>query len=467
MYPNDKTDMLNNIGLSTDYSVQLKDDGKALYGWGGLHKRPNDVRMYARLALPEEWKKPGADFVVTKAYLEVDHLITNNPNDQIRPEDLENEAATGRKPSYRIEGTAGTENEVWKSTVDCYEGDGDFIEGETPATPIASGTVLRNMPFALNREDTPGDALKDDPYAFSSDLYGAYTNAYYTTTNRDPFEWSYVASNAAQTGVYNFVGTPFPKTEAEMEAEDLVLVSGPRWRLKPNKFGQDLPGLEVPKIECSAPPFKSDNIKYEVGERVVTVINLLDWNEANGPSPLATSKGWVDVNENDFVTVAGTKNGVPYTTNGLPMTEDFDLAFYIKGDRKSTAIYSAKLVLEYDGQGPGPEPDDYDMELLSFSAPARVTVNSAQTLTVDIINNGPADDAAGTVSIEGVSSRGEVVQFSRAFSELESGEQQSLLFSWTAPSSPSTFAWTAVVTANDTDTNPNNNSATAMTRVRR
>jgi len=60
MFPNDKTDMQNNIALSTDYSVQLKDDGKPLYGWGGLHKRPNDIRMYARLELPDEWKEPDA-----------------------------------------------------------------------------------------------------------------------------------------------------------------------------------------------------------------------------------------------------------------------------------------------------------------------------------------------------------------------------------------------------------------------
>jgi len=53
MFPNDKTDMQNDIALSSDYSIQLKDDGKPLYGWGGLHKRPNDVRMYVKLALPD------------------------------------------------------------------------------------------------------------------------------------------------------------------------------------------------------------------------------------------------------------------------------------------------------------------------------------------------------------------------------------------------------------------------------
>lgn len=466
MSPNDKTDMLNNIALSTDYSVQLKDDGKPLYGWGGLHKRPNDVRMYARLALPEEWKADDADFVVTSAYLEVDHLITNNPNDQIRPEDLENEAATGRKPSYRIEGEVGTTTEVWKSIQNCYEGDGDYIDGEIPAESISMGTVLRNMPFALSREATPGVMIKDDPYALSADLYNGFTNAFYTTINRDPFEWSYVSTNAQDTGVYDFVGSQFPKTTEQMEAEGLQLVSGPRWRLKPNKFGQDLPSLEIPKIECSAPPFKSDNKKYEVGERVTTVINLLDWDDGEGPSPLSSSKGWTDVNENQFVTVAGTVDGIPYTSNGLPMSSDFDVAFYVKGDSKSTVIYSAKLVLEYEGQGEPPPPSDIDMELVNLTVSSRATVNSNEDIVLEIANNGPADDAAGVVSIEGVSSRGDIVQFNDAFSGVLSGESVSFTFAWTTPSSPSTFTWTATVSG-EGDIDDSNDTATALTRVRR
>jgi hypothetical protein len=471
IFPNDKSDMLNNIALSKDYSVQLKDDGKALYGWGGLHKRPNDLRMYARLALPEEWKAEGApDYIVTKAYLEVDHLITNNPNDQIRPEDLENEAATGRKPSYRIEGTPGGTDEVWKSLEACYEGDGDFIEGETPATSIGAGTVLRNMPFAIDKNATPGELVSDKPYPLSADLYGAYTNAYYTTINRDPFEWSYVASNAADLGVYDFVGTAFPKTETEMADEGLALVSGPRWRLKPNKFGQDLPALEIPKVECSAPPFLKENIKYETGERVTTVINLLDWDEAaqGGPSPLATSKGWVDVNANEFVTIAGGEGEgeVPYTTNGLPMTEDFDVAFYVKGDKKSTAIYSAKLILTYEGQGETPPPTDIDMELVSLAVPSRASINTEQIVSVNVINNGPSIVTSGTVNIEGVSSRGEIIQFSEVFSDLAIDVAQTYTFDWTTSSVPSTITWTATVVAED-DTNANNNTATAITRVRR
>ena len=32
------------------------------------------------------------------------------------------------------------------------------------------------------------------------------------------------------------------------------------------------------------------------------------------------------------------------------MTEDFDLAVYVKGDRKPTAVYDAHLEIEYEGE---------------------------------------------------------------------------------------------------------------------
>ena len=260
---------------------------------------------------------------------------------------------------------------MWKSTIPCYEGDGDVIdteEGANDPTFLGVGTYLKNMPFALDPVATPGDLPEDDPYAFSSDLQGALTNAYYTTINRDPFEWSYRAADSP-ADTFSFIGCEGPDDDpvyADTCVDDmgnpytnvanLTLVSGPRWRLKPNKFGQDLPGLELPLIECSPPPFQSDNIKYEVGVPTTTIINLLDWADENGP--LATSKGWVDVTANEFVTVEGTVNGISITTNGLPMTDDFDLAVYVKGDRKSTAVYNATLVIEYEGEEPEPPPTD-------------------------------------------------------------------------------------------------------------
>ena len=462
MFPNDKTDMQNDIALSSDYSVQLKDDGKPLYGWGGLHKRPNDIRMYVRLPLPAQWKEDGADFPVTKAQLVVNHWVTNNPNDQLRPEDLENEAATGRKPSYRIEGTPGSE--VWKSLVACYEGDGDLIdteEGANDPTFIGVGTVLKNTPFALDPAAMPGDLPADPPYAFSSDLQGAFTNAFYTTINRDPFEWSYDAN--PDPLVQDFVGSPVP--------DDTLgeLVSGPRWRLKPNKFGQDLPGLEIPLIECSPPPFQSDNIKYEVGMPVTTIINLLDWDEAeNGPSPLSTSAGWVDVTSNDFVEIAGVDldSGIPYTTNGLPMTDDLDLAVYVKGDRKSTAIYNAKVVIEYEGEIPV-QPTDFDLALSNLDVPERVVLGETTTVAVDVTNNGPAE-ASGSVLLTGVTNRGDVESFMADIPYITAGDTVTQSWEWTAPIGikVETVYWSAEVMA-DGDVNPSNDTALATTKVRR
>lgn len=41
MEPNDNTDVLNDIAVTDDFSVTLKDDGKLLYRWGNVNKRPN------------------------------------------------------------------------------------------------------------------------------------------------------------------------------------------------------------------------------------------------------------------------------------------------------------------------------------------------------------------------------------------------------------------------------------------
>lgn len=461
MEPNDKTDMQNNIALSTDYSVQLKDDGKPLYGWGGLHKRPNDIRMYAKLALPDEWKDPEADFTVTKAHLVINHWITNNPNDQLRPEDLENEAATGRKPSYQTEGE-GSE-EVWRSIAPCYEGDGDFIEGESPATPIGAETVLRNMPFALSEFDEPGDLPEHDPYAFSSDLIGAFTNAYYTTINRDPFEWSYVNTGEASDGLYDFIGSSTPLSDGDMEVAGLELVSGPRWRLKPNKFGQDLPGLEIPLEECSQPPFEKDNTKYETGTPTTTIINLLDW-EAATTSPLATSRGWVDYNENEFIEV---ENGI--SSNGLPMSEDFDLAVYIKGDSKSTAVYNAQLVLEYEGETDPepPEPEEgYDLQV-ALSVAESVVVGTSESVIAYIYNHGADDlDENATIRVTGVTSNGTSVGIWREnIASLAAESLWGYSFRFRAPyEAGSEIVWTAKVTS-ESDTDTSNNEDTAVSSI--
>ncbi|TDK50917.1 calcium-binding protein [Antarcticimicrobium luteum] len=292
--PNEST-IQNNIAYGDDYSVTLKDDGKLLYRWGNMVKRPNDVRMEVEMPLPDEWSAPdGSDgliplYRITAAELVTRHTITNNPNDQIRPEDFENEAAIGQLPSYEVDADGN-----WLSTEGFYAGDGTFY----PA-----GTVLKDASL-------PGlveDSLLAQIGATSADLDTGLTNAWYTTMDREPFT-------------------------AELDG-DGEYVTGPRWRLQTDKYGQDLPGVVMPiDPRVTANPTK-DQVKYEVGEDTETVINLLDWGTA--VSPLSISAGWQ--NASDTVSV-----------NGLNMTENFDVAFYVKGDIKPATLYNTELVMSYE-----------------------------------------------------------------------------------------------------------------------
>jgi hypothetical protein len=520
MFPNDLTTVLDNYSVSNDYSITLKADGKPDYHWGTLIKRPNDIRMYARFDVPPEWTAPNAPatgYTVTKAYLYVTHWITNNPNDQLRPEDIENEAATGRKPSYRIDSADPASPDatatVWKSTVPCYEGDADIIdteEGGQDPTFIGVGTYLKNTPWAYSDVQpadpcAPGDNCYN-PQPLSGDLTSGFTNAFYTTINRDPFEWSYRDRNSPDT-LFNFIGCAGPIDDPDyagtceddfdqpyLDVANLDLVSGPRWRLKANKFGQDLPGLEIPAAECSPPPFERDNIKYEVGEPVTTVINLLDWADVNGngiqdDSPLANSLGWVDLTvvpspdggctllHNQAIEIVNVEEGTcnviagqpPITNNGMPITNGFDLAVYVKGDRKSTAIYNATLVIESEA-APPPQPAEYDVALASLVVAPRVGFNTTNPITVTVTNLGP-DVASGTVTLVGVDQRADTPDYvlSGTFSNLLADASTSIVLSWTTGNGPpaglpQNVTWTATVVAPG-DTNPANDVATGISKV--
>ena len=294
LVPNEST-IQYDIAYGDDYSVTLKDDGKLLYRWGNMVKRPNDIRMEVEMPLPDEWSTVDEEgglvplYRVTAAELATEHTITNNPNDQIRPEDFENEAAIGQLPSYEVDGDGN-----WLSTQGFYAGDGTYY----PA-----GTVLKDASL-------PGlvdGSILDQIGATSEDLEEGFTNAWYTTMDREPFM-------------------------ADLDG-DGNYISGPRWRLQTNKYGQDLPGVEMPiDPSATAKPTKSE-VKYEVGDDTTTVINLLDWEFPI--SPLSISAGW----QNDSGSVS---------VNGLNMTENFDVAFYVKGDVKPATLYNTELILSYE-----------------------------------------------------------------------------------------------------------------------
>ncbi|PFG63616.1 hemolysin type calcium-binding protein [Thioclava sp. ES.031] len=301
--PNE-TEITENIAVSSDYSVTVKDDGKLLYRWGNTIKKPNDVRLEATMDLPDEWSEynPYTSlrniYHVTEAELVVHHTITNNPNDQVRPEDFENEAAIGTLPTYYIDPAYNDDGlgprEVWLTTDAYYAGDGTLYPADT---------ILRDEYLADQWDASDLAAIG------AEDGAEGFTNAWYTTMDREPFE-----------PVLNEDGTEYAD-------------SGPRWRLQPDKYGQDLPSVVIPDDPSDQPPPTNDEVKYEVGAETQTVLNLLDWGYP--AQPLSVSAGWQD------------KPG-DVSVNGMNYSDGFDMAVYIKGDIKPATVYSAELLMDYE-----------------------------------------------------------------------------------------------------------------------
>lgn len=158
-------------------------------------------------------------------------------------------------------------------------------------------------------------------------------------------------------------------------------MSGPPWRLTPNRFGRDLPGIENPAEPNTPPPYQRDNIKYETGEPTTTKINLLAW-DADGdcipdPSPFSTSKGWMfvdagrmDENGDGVIeaewaavtdlggTVFQAGDALPtapilsaVTPNGITLSHEFfDTAICEKGGRQDAAkIFDTQVEIDYAG----------------------------------------------------------------------------------------------------------------------
>ena len=155
------------------------------------------------------------------------------------------------------------------------------------------------------------------------------------------------------------VGAQTPEEIAAAQADDdLELVSGPRWRMTSNKFGQDLPGLEIPSIECSQPPYQKGTIRYETGEPITTTINLLDWSTANDRCGGRSRRHVAARLQRRLDQRPGTaedsaprpgvrsrrrrRHGAPTPTPtataspalGTTLTDGFDVSFYVKGDIK-------------------------------------------------------------------------------------------------------------------------------------
>ncbi|HAK60215.1 MAG TPA: hypothetical protein DCO77_07500 [Nitrospiraceae bacterium] len=371
------------LGLG-DYATRLKDDGKILYYWGNTNKEPTPVYVYAALSVPDPWKVPGANYTVKSAKLIISHHVTNSPNDQIRPEDFENEMATGILPSYEIAADGS-----WVSTVESYEGgDGEFL-------PI--GTVLR-------------------------DAAGNFTNAWYVSLDRDPFGGD-----------------------------------NPRWRLKSSKYGQNLPGVEIPQYPVTTPTTTTIDLLSPMKDPV-TGLPM--------PSLLLESSNWnayLDAND-------GIVDG--FTVEDCRLTPDFDLMLYIKGEvGKPTPLYNARLVIVYDDPDvtepppPPPTTPTVDLELVSISAPNKVAPGSSVSVLVTVRNNF-TDAAAGVLTLMGTDKK-DVVVASFTADVLTPSDSVVIEygFGWTAPSYSTVVSWEAIVTA-EGDINSANNDKSSTTLVK-
>jgi hypothetical protein len=146
------------------------------------------------------------------------------------------------------------------------------------------------------------------------------------------------------------------------------------------------------------------------------------------------------------------------------MSDDFDLAVYVKGDRKSTAVYDAKLVIEYEGE-PATTPV-VDVALSSLvSLPSRVRASTTASIVATVTNSGPDTTSTCSVDVSGVSNRGGTYgPFTGSCANLPVNQSQSFTFPWTAPPQPGNVTWTATVTA-EGDTNPANDSKTLKTQI--
>lgn len=392
------------LEYGVDYRARFKDDGKKLYMWGNLNSEPTDLRFYARMPLPDPWKVDGADYKVTSAKLIVTHKLAKSPNDQLRPEDLENENATGILPQYTVRPDGS-----WVSTVNSTHGDdGDLC----PA-----GTVLKLAdPIAVPNVDENGEPLRDywgNP-VLEPDVV-SFTGDWYTTLDRDPF------------------------------AGD-----NPRWRLKAATFGQDLSAVKIPW--------------YTAGQYTTTTIDLLAPmnDEETGqliPSVLTRSTGWFGYMDDSDGILDG------YSIQGVPMTKDFDLSYYIKGTLDGQEIYNAKLIIEYEDPNAGSEPptEGNDVAITGLNVPSKISKGKTAELAVSVKNN-MAGEASGTLSLTGTDTRGNNYTYSAPFVTAADGSTTTVKFNWVAPNYTTTVSWVAQVMA-EGDTGSGNNSATGSTKV--
>ena len=176
-----------------------------------------------------------------------------------------------------------------------------------------------------------------------------------------------------------------------------------------------------------------------------------------------TSLGWIDATQN-FQNIDLENDGL--SVNGLPLTQDFDLAVYVKGDRKPTAIYSARLVIEYEGAGGATA--DVDLAVTELDVQSRVALDATEEVEVNVTNNGP-DVASGPSRSPALHPLVTRLSSLRTLPTWPTAPHSRTEWDWTAATGTYTIVnWTATVTSvSGDDSDPSNDTATARTRVAR
>ena len=74
-----------------------------------------------------------------------------------------------------------------------------------------------NRSMTLTCRQTEGNMA---PGNWSEDLQEYLTNAWYTTIDRDPFEWSYEKTDTDDS-IHEYIGSPVPLSDEEEESENV------------------------------------------------------------------------------------------------------------------------------------------------------------------------------------------------------------------------------------------------------
>jgi hypothetical protein len=129
------------------------------------------------------------------------------------------------------------------------------------------------------------------------------------------------------------------------------------------------------------------------------------------------------------------------------MTDGFDLAVYIKGDRKPTALFSANLVINGEGILPPVMPD---LEIYKPKAPNNIFSGKESSVEVWVaLDDNSQAVGNGSVQFTGVGETGYVyLDVVKPFEELLPGDKTMVKVPFIAPPADDIITWTMTLLVN-------------------